>query len=349
MRLPAADAAPPQVLPKVTVSADVPLIKVAEFRMRERRFAPAAVAHKDSLYIIGGLVSDGNLSNSIERLDVRTGQSEIVARLRIPRLWHRAVVVGDKIYVLGGMTTGIGATDHATHLESAMRLNRRVPQIVEMPMAQIGLDVEDSVEIVDLVSGTVSPGPKMPDPRSQFACVKLGGSLYVVGGRRVFRGKLSCTNTTEILDLAQSNWRQGAPMPTAQETDGAVVDGGFIVVAGGYTGLHPTSEVNVYDPRDGTWRTITPLCRSTSAHAVVFFGSYLFLFGDYETPERLLAYNLKTKQSEIFTLGYTAARHTAAVVNDGRFYVVGGKEIRDSDPLDLIQVFAPTKSAERRP
>jgi hypothetical protein len=49
------------------------------------------------------------------------------------------------------------------------------------------------------------------------------------------------------------------------------------------------------------------------------------LFGDYGSPERLLAYNLKTRESETFTLRYTAARDTAVVAAGGRMYVIGGK------------------------
>jgi len=76
---------------------------------------------------------------------------------------------------------------------------------------------------------------------------------------------------------------------------------------------------------------------------------HLFLFGDYDSPERLLAYNLKTRQSETFTLGYTAARHTAAVVADGQIYVIGGRVDRATDPIRAIQVFALTKPATRTP
>jgi hypothetical protein len=342
----------PQVLPKVTVSAGVPLVKVAEYQMLEPRYAPAAVARGDFIYIVGGLNAIGTASNSVERLDVHTGRTEIVAHLRVARQWHRAVMVGEKIYVLGGATPGSvsGSLDYFRVLESAVSAGHRTNSIVLPPSVADGggVDLEASVEIVDLATGKVSRGPTMLEPREQFACVETDGQIYVLGGGRIYRGKFSFTNTTEILDVAKNQWRQGVPMPRPRSTDGAIVDGGFIVVAGGYDGFISSDAVYSFELRTGTWRTNTPLCRSTSAHSVAFLGNYLYLFGDYTAPELLLAYNLKTKESETFTLGYSAARHTAAVVADGRIFIIGGTAGKNLPMLRTIQVFAPAKTAERK-
>ena len=138
-------------------------------------------------------------------------------------------------------------------------------------------------------------------------------------------------------------------MPGSRATDGVLVDGGFIVVAGGYNGFITSDAVYSFELRSGTWRTNTPLCRSMSAHSVAFLGSYLYLFGDYTAPELLLAYNLRTKASETFTLGYTPTRHTAVVVAEGRIYVIGGRADKKLAPLRAIQVFATTKTAGPKP
>ena len=346
----AAESDPPQVLPKVTVSAGVPLTKVAEYQMLEPRYAPAAVAHGEFIYIVGGLNSIGTASNSVERLDVHTGRTEIVAHLRVARQWHRAVIVGEKIYVLGGATLGSlsRSRSYLRAVESAVSASHGSNSMVEPPSSEGGVDLEASVEIVDLATGKVSRGPTMLEPREQFACVETDGQIYVIGGGRIYRDKFSFTNTTEILDVAKNQWRQGVPMPKPRSTDGAIVDGGFIVVAGGYDGFISSDAVYSFELRTGTWRTNTPLCRSTSAHSVAFLGNYLYLFGDYDAPERLLAYNLKTKESETFRLRYTPARFATVVVADGRIFVIGGTAGRNLPMLRTIQVFAPTKTTERK-
>lgn len=341
--------APPTVLPKLTVGAEVPLLKVAEHRMREPRFATAAVAHRGAIYIISGLNTLGAASPTIERFDVATGRTEIVAHLRIARLWHRTVVVADKIYILGGSsfegTSASASPSVDRSLPPAGQSNAPVPAL---SLVTAHLDLEPTVEIFDPLTRAVSAGPKMPDARNQFGCVPLDGALYVFGGVHRHRGQQSYTNTTLVLDLAKNQWRDGPPMPQSRAGDATLVDGGFVIVPGGYNGRRAITDVDVFNPRNQTWNTISPLTQGMSAHATAFLGSYLFLFGNYDTPEQLLAYNLKTKQSETFTLGYTAARHAAVVVHDRLIYVIGGREHVDSEPLNLIQVFAPTKTAKPR-
>ena len=299
------------VLPRVEASAQVPIVKVAEFRMRVARFAPAAVAHGDYLYIIGGSNEGDSVLDSIERFNVRTGRSEEFSRLQVARQRHRALVVNDTICVLGGETS-----------------------------FHTGLTLEPSVEIVDLATGKVTPGVEMPTPRAEFGCVLLGGKIYVIGGIRLLGTKRNRTNTVDVFDLNSRRWSPGVPMPTPRETQATLIDGPYIVVPGGFDGNRALNEVEFFNPRDASWRSLPPLCRSTSAHSLIFLGHHLFLFGDYGAPAELLAYDLATRRSETFTLRYESARHTAAVVHQGRIYVIGGRVTRASGELNLIQVYA---------
>jgi hypothetical protein len=185
----------------------------------------------------------------------------------------------------------------------------------------------------------------MPQARAQFACVKYGQKIYVIGGRipHPNPSMRACTNTMAVFDLVTGMWSEGVPMPTPRETVGAVVDGGFIVVSGGYDLTKSRDEVEVFNPRANTWRTIAKLCQPSSSHSLVFLDHYLFLFGSYDSPGELIAYDLMAKRSETFTLQYKPARHTAAVVHEGKIYVIGGKVSRVSGALNYIQVFAPPK------
>lgn len=327
----------PQVLPRMKVSGDVPLVKVAEYKMCEPRYSPGAVADGNYIYIVGGLIGVGTASATVERFDLRTGKSEIFAKLRIPRLWHRAVMVEGKVYVLGGVEFGLSRTT---------AVQRPAPGTwPDLFSTGVSLDLVETIEIVDVATGKVSDGPTLPDPRQQFGCVVVGGRIYLFGGKHKYRGQSSTTNTVQILDLKTGRWSDGPPMPGSPRTaDATLVDGGFVVVTGGYDGRQARSEVFALDLRTHQWNAIKPLGRETSAHASVYQGQHIFLFGDYAHPEQVLAYNLKTKESDIFTLGYTPARHTAVVTGgDGRFYIIGGRPDVYSGPLDLIQVFEPTK------
>lgn len=283
------------------VTEPAPLVKVAEFKMTQPRFGAAMVAQGDYLYIVGGSSRSTVVLDSIERVNVRTGKAEAFARLRVGRLSPAAVLVGDQIYVLGGV-----------------RVGARV-------------ELEDTVEIVDLPTATVRDGPRMPQPRRSFACVLLDGKIYVMGGQWQRKQRVVETNTTTILDLATARWSDGAPMPKPRQCVGAAVTGGFIVVAGGYNGQRRTTEVDVFNPRDNSWRTLPPLGRAVSSHSLVFGGRYLFLFGDHEMPGSLLTYDLATKQTAEYRIDERVARGTAAVGHEDKIYVAGGVS---SSPID---------------
>lgn len=307
-------------LPKMSVGAGVPLVKVGELTLRERRFAPAAAAAGDFIYVTGGLAADQAGVTAVERVDVRSGHSEVFAVLRSARFWHATVLVEGKLFVLGGTTPGLRPGGSS--------------------------DLEASLEIVDLATGGVTRGPDLPQPRRSFGCVALGGKIYVIGGQREHRGRVAATNTVVVFDVPTQKWSEGPPMHTPRDAAAVAVDGGFIIVPGGYDlAKGALNVVEVLDPRENAWRELPPLVRRMSAHSLAFLGRHLFLFGDYETPGEILAYDLRSRKSEVFTLGYRAARHAAALAHRGRIYVIGGRETKEAAPLDIIQIFEPVGPA----
>lgn len=334
-------ASPPVKLPKINVPAYVPLRKVDDFHLRRGRACSAVVAYGDCLYIIAGEASSGELLDSVEQFDIRTGRSREFARLGTARFRHRAVLVGDKIYVLGGESR-ILVQNPADLARSAMEAPAEERMLASDSLP--GVELDDSVEIIDLKSGKVTAGPRMPDARSNFGCVVVDQKIFVIGGKCLRGYSTARTNRTEVLELKRNRWTPGVPMPTPRQADAVIVDGPFIVVPGGFDGRQASSAVEAFNPRTGIWANVPPLCRSTSSNASVFLGNYLFLFGDYDLPGEIMAYDLRTKRSETFTLGYRAARDAAAVVQNNRIWVVGGKTLAGSEPTDLIQVFEPTKS-----
>ncbi len=340
-------------LPRLGVSAGVPLVKIADFRMREKRFAPAAVTDGRYIYIIGGTPGSGAPLETIERFDPVSGTSEEFAKLHTGRFWHQAVIHAGKIYVLGGSALSPGGSNPATFGGSTYFDELRAPPAVRAMISAnegdftstnstgLRMTFEASVEIIDLATRQVTRGAPMLVAQTSFSCVTLGDELYVIGGKRLRGGRFAFTNAVQVYSFATGKWRDGLNMPTPRATPSTLVDGPFIVVPGGYNGIRELDVVEAFDPRTDAWIVLPKLCRPVSAHSLVFLGHFLFLFGNYEAPGELVAYDLVTKKSEAFTLQYTPARHTAAVVVNGRVYVIGGKVAKDADALDLIQVFAP--------
>jgi hypothetical protein len=130
-------------------------------------------------------------------------------------------------------------------------------------------------------------------------------------------------------------------MPTPRETKAVVVTG-FIITAGGYREPVARTEVEMFVPEANAWKALPPLSRKTSANTMVFLGEHLFLFGDYYDRHTVLAYNLRTRKSEVYRIpGYTGMRHATTVVWRERIYVIGGNVTTESgNESDLIQIFA---------
>ncbi|MCW5547546.1 MAG: hypothetical protein KIT44_01130 [Opitutaceae bacterium] len=301
---------PPIRMPDVEVVASAPLIKVAEWRLLQPRFAPAAVVEGDYLYVIGGANGSAPSLDTVERVDIRTGKSEVFARLKIPRLWHQAVVWGGELHVLGG--------------DSKFANVRRV---------------ERSVEVIDLKTGKVRAGPRMPLSRREFGCVVLDGKLYVIGGQYERNGALYTTNRVAVLDLQSEKWVDGPPMPTPRSSSAVLVAGNFIIVPGGFGRGQKQAVVEVLNPEVGKWSQLPSLSEPRSAHTSVFIGNHIVMFGDYDHPDQIMAYDLRSKESAIYWLSYKTARHAAAVAAGHRVYAVGGIEEKGGAALDTIQVF----------
>jgi N-acetylneuraminic acid mutarotase len=188
----------------------------------------------------------------------------------------------------------------------------------------------------------------MPTPRGNFATAVLGQKIYAFAGVQGEPGTRKQTNRTLIYDVAADSWSEGIPIPTPRETRAAVVANGEIIVAGGYHA--PMVSVGVktvecFVPGKNQWRSLPDLGRPVCAHSAAVLGNYIFLFGNYDPADQILAYDLATHTSTVVKNGFTPASQTAAVALNGMIYVVGGtsdvwRQSKDRHILDDIQVFA---------
>lgn len=308
-------------LPDFAVSGGVPLVKEAEFHLQTARFAPAAIVDGAKIYVFSGEDRHRQMLDTIECFDTRTGQSTIVGHLHAGRIWHRAVLVGREVYILGGYGRSGGESDDDA--------------------ARHGIDWVRTVEIFNLDTGQVRAGPTMPEPCTEPATILVEGQILVMGGKRLRGEQVGRTNSILTLDPRTGYWSEIRPMGVARQSD-AVRVSDFVLVAGGYNGEQALDAVECYNLRTRTWSRLPPLCQPVSAHATVCLGHNLFLFGNYSAPDEILVYNLLTKKSEVFTLRFTPARHAAAVACEGKIYVIGGRPDKRAAPIDSIQVFAST-------
>jgi N-acetylneuraminic acid mutarotase len=178
-----------------------------------------------------------------------------------------AAVVGDKIYVIGGVTTPPGAEDQG--------ISPTRPQLC------LG-----TVEEYDPAANTWRERTAMPTPRNHAAVGVVNGKIYVIGGRigAAFIGLASDISVVEEYDPATDKW--GAPqarMPTARSAMGVGVYGERIYVAGGeYQDPHMMATfraVEAYDPATNSWETMPSMPVSRHGLAAGVIGNRLYLVG----------------------------------------------------------------------
>ena len=103
--------------------------------------------------------------------------------------------------------------------------------------------------------------------------------------------------------------------------------------------------MEAFFPDENGWRVLPPLHKPAGGNSLVFLDHFLFLFGGTE----LIAYDLKTKQSDSYRLAYTAAAETATVVLDGMVYVFGGTRGNRTTDTSMAGFFLPAPTQAEAP
>lgn len=278
-----------------------PLVKVADYPMQRARVGAAIAPLGDYLYIFGGSGGGAPIYDA-ERLDLRTGKTEKIPGTFLARRYHGVFEHGGKFYIVGGEGYALPGRAH-----------------------------EDNIEVYDPATGKVTLGGKMPRPRARFGTVQIGQEGWLIGGTKHKEGRsFAQTNEVEIFDLQSLTWRQGPPMPTPRDAP-VVVVGAFVVVPGGYASKSALDEVEMWVPAEQVWKRLPKLGQTVSTHSAAFLGRWMFLFGDYDVGEQVLAYELSTRKTTKIDPGFLNTRRSAAITLGNRIYVVGGEAV-DAGP-----------------
>jgi len=233
----------------------------------------AFASYEGKIYAFGGFVLPGSgppawlpINNAWE-YDPQNDSWKALAPLPTRRGSAVAAVVGDKIYVIGGVTTPAASEDQG--------ISPTRPQLC------LG-----TVEEYDPAANTWRERTPMPTPRNHAAAGVVDGKIYVIGGRvgAAFIGLASDISVVEEYDPATDKW--GAPrarMPTARSAMGVGVYGGRIYVAGGeYQDPHLMATfraVEAYDPATNSWETMPSMPVSRHGLAAGVIGNRLHLVG----------------------------------------------------------------------
>ncbi|MBE3142780.1 MAG: hypothetical protein IMZ61_02510 [Planctomycetes bacterium] len=176
--------------------------------------------YQNKIYVIGDSYS--------QVYDIATDTWASKTAMPTERIGVQANVVGDKIYLIGGISD-----------------------------AETGI-ILDVNEAYDPATDSWSTKEPIPTPVYLYASVVVGNKIYVIGG--------SAEPPNVVLDLVQiydpenDSWTTGASMPTPIRYASAVATTGVfapkrIYVIGGLQNSYGLNITQVYDPQTDSWTT----------------------------------------------------------------------------------------------
>ena len=208
-------------------------------------------AYDGRLFVFGGYDGDagdpGSPTDEAWRYDPRVGRWEPIAPLPHGSAAGMAVVVGDGIFIVGGVPRG----------RSVYRYDP-------------GRDAWE----------TMAP---MAEPAEHLAAVLLDGRIHAIGGR--WRGQELAS--LAVYDSTADAWRELPALHTARSGFEAAVWGSRIIAMGGeIVGTRETlASVEVFDPATGAWSYASPLPIPLEGHRAAIVDGALYLIGGLPPPD----------------------------------------------------------------
>ncbi len=165
--------------------------------MPEPRFAGAAIALDEYIYLVGGVGPSGRT------LRYHPGKRtwKLLAATNQRREHTAAVLIQGKIMVIGGRYAGIG------------ELN--------------------TTELYDVDADQWQQGPQMNVARGGHAAVVLGDRVIVMGGEVIMRGRKNTLADAEQLDNLSGAWRKAWNLPGPLHGMAAISQGQTVYLLGG--------------------------------------------------------------------------------------------------------------------
>ncbi|HUO41160.1 MAG TPA: protein kinase, partial [Mycobacterium sp.] len=260
-------------------STQAPAVWKAITNARVARDAAATTQVDGTIWIFGGIRSDGNATAQHEGYDPAIDEWKGGDDLPIPLQHAMAVAWQGNPVVLGGFKTEGGknvASDQVWRVVNSRWVE--LPHMLQPRAAGAAAVVGDrlivtggvdangvllnTTEIFDGTAWTL--GPPIPTPRQMLAAASDGKLMYTVGGT----SGDSDLVTVEAYDPAAKNWTALPPLPQARSDLGVTIAGGRLVAVGGVSGGQVMKSVSAFDLMTRTWGGLADM--STPRHGLSF-------------------------------------------------------------------------------
>lgn len=306
--------------PTTTTVATVPTWQALPAAPVNAQAASLVAAH-GGLYLAGGQtrIAEGVFEPVADqhRFDPATNQWRAVASLPVPVNHVQPVVVGGRIFYIGGLQGWPGpatgavqiydpATDTFSQGTPMPRPRGSGGTVVVGGLVYVlgGVDGQVAVPWVDRydpATGVWTALPDLPEPRDHFQAMVHGTNIHIAGGRDRYATALITSHIR--LDTTTGQWSTDlAPVPVARGASASVSLPDGLLVLGGERRNPGQAFRNVdrFDPTTGQWSSLPPMPEPRHDFGAATCGPTVVVAGGSETPgERnplrsVYAFNLPT-------------------------------------------------------
>jgi hypothetical protein len=258
---------------------------------------PTASVVSGKIYVIGG-TGTTNVFNTVEEYDPSANSWTTKASLLTQRWGHSSVVIGGKIYVMGGCSELAG-------------------------------DATASIEIYDPETNRWSYDGNMPAPKLGFASCVADGKIYTIGGRTKEPGGTFLASV-EAYNPVTKTWQSRSPLPEASAYLTCTATSSSIYAIGGCNSDgKPVKTVYKYDIESDIWSEATSIHSTRWGIASCLVGNMIVCAGGYSGPmgpEQQTVEVILTDTDECLQatdMSFKRACCSVCAVN-GKVYVLGG-------------------------
>jgi len=217
------------------------------------------------------------------------------------------------------------------------------------------------VDIFDPATGSWTRGAAPPMQLHHFQGVEYEGRIYVLGAMTGGFPTEPPVPAIQIYDPASDQWSVGPEIPDGRRRGGAgvVVHEGLIYLIAGIQNGHTDGHVSwldVFDPRDGSWRQLADAPRPRDHfHAAVIDGRIYAAGGRRSSAATGQVFELTVPEVDVYDLATgqwstlppsanipTERAGTATVVLDGRLLVIGGESGAQAIAHSEVEAYDPS-------
>ena len=241
----------------------------------------------------------------------------------LPSQRHSATLVGDKVVVIGGVSSS-GA--------------------------------DNKVWIYDSRAGTWSIGADAGTRHIAHGAVAIGNQkVLVIGGDCQFSRGACASGSVEEYDVAANTWTQKSPMPIPlHSTSTTLLADGRILVAGGSNNFGSVDTAQIYDPATDAWFGKTSSMNESRYYhtatllkngKVLVAGGNKVFTGGATASKTAEIYDPATNVWSLVTpMAVIRTLPTATLLADGRVMLAGGTDTGAASTTDSVEIYDPRRN-----